>query len=88
MVFLFHASENSSRKILSRNHYGEENRDLETTKSFLFLSLETRQPLIHEVILILVDMCTHSRKTTKIKLVIERPRRTPFPQTFTVSSGW
>lgn len=54
---------------MSRNHYGKENRELETTKSFLFLSLETRQPLIHEVILILVDICTHSRKTTKIKLL-------------------
>lgn len=53
-------------------------------KSFLFLSLETRQPLIHslfiKVILILVEIYTHSRKTTKIKYVIRKVRKdTPTP---------
>lgn len=79
MLSSYCTSEKSSRKIMSRNNQGKENRPLEKKKSFLFLSLETRQPPIHEVILNLVDTCTRSRKTTKIKFVTEKPRRIPLP---------
>lgn len=63
---------------MSRNRCGEEEIWIQQ-KASCFYSWKQGSFFIHEVILILVDTHTHSRKTAKIKHVIEKPRKTSLP---------